>query len=78
MAVIVDAEFLAYMIKQEITPEEAQDVGTQLARFGIFKAKTFLGFFSAGQDIHDFWKEVDGWEFKGGILSNLCQMLASL
>ena len=66
------------MIKQELLPDEAQDMGTQLARSGIFKAKTFMGFFNSGKDIHDFWTSVYSWKFKGGILSNPRQMLPSL
>ena len=58
MATTTDQHFIVYMIQQEVTPEEAQDVAAELAQLGIPSAKTFLGYVAAGQHLHDFWKSI--------------------
>ena len=63
----VPSDFLAFLAKQMFDDAQAEDVGRKLAAYEIFSPKSFLGFFSAGTSIYDFWKDHLDWERKGGI-----------
>ena len=74
----VPADFLAFLNNQGFEEAKAEDVGRKLAAYKIFSPKEFLGLFSAGPSIHDFWSDQSDWERKGSTLSKLRDMLIKL
>ena len=74
----VPEDFLALTNKQGFEEAQAFDVGLKLAAYEILSPKEFLGYFSAGPSIYDFWRDRKDWERKGGLLSKLRDMLIKL